>query len=84
MEKSGIRKFGLLTKLIVTTTILMICSISVLNFFIINHEKMVIRTDLQERGLALANNLAYNSEYGVLTANVTELSRLYCRIAEAA
>ncbi len=76
MERSRIRKFGLLTKLIVTTTILMICSISVLNFFIINHEKMVIRTDLQERGLALANNLAYNSEYGVLTANVTELSRL--------
>jgi len=70
------RKFGLLAKLIITITILMICSVSVLSFFLINHEKSVIRTDLQERGLDLANNLAYNSEYGVLTANVVELSRL--------
>lgn len=54
----------------------MIFSISILSLFLINHEKTVIRTDLQERGLALANNLAYNSEYGILTANVTELSRL--------
>jgi len=69
-------RMGLLTKLILTTTILMILSISVLSLVLIDQEKTVIRTDLQERGLALANNLAYNSEYGVLTANVTELSRL--------
>src|SRR4030042_1793406 len=75
MERIRVR-LGLLLKLTITITLLLITAIVVLSFFMINHEKVIIHADLKERGLALASNLAYNAEYGVLTANTSILSRL--------
>jgi len=70
------KKFGLFAKLVLTVSGLMIFLTVILSLFFINHEKSVIREELKERGLSLANNLAYNCEYGVLTDNAAELSRL--------
>ncbi|MFH1640588.1 MAG: ATP-binding protein [Candidatus Omnitrophota bacterium] len=69
-------KFGLAAKFIITVTILLIVTISILGLYFINHERGIINEDLKERGLSLADNLAYNSEYGMLTANIDILSTL--------
>ena len=75
-------RLGLRTKSIIAITILLISAVSILSFFFINHEKQIIHRDLKNRGLSLAKNLAYNSEYGVLTTNITVLNNLVRGIME--
>ena len=69
-------KLSLHVKLTITIVVLLILAVSSLSLFLINHEKIIIYKDLKERGLVLADNLAYNAEYGVLTAHTVILTRL--------
>ncbi len=69
-------KLSLHAKLTITIVVLLILAVSSLSLFLINHEKIIIYKDLKERGLVLADNLAYNAEYGVLTAHTVILTRL--------
>jgi PAS domain S-box-containing protein len=69
-------RLSLHLKLVITIAVLLILAVSSLSLFLINHEKIIIHTDLKERGLVLADSLAYNAEYGVLTANTVILTRL--------
>ncbi len=69
-------KFSIRTKLILVGTIIMIISTGLFGWFTVRHEENALRTELDERGSALAQNLAMNSEYGVLTMNFDELDRL--------
>ncbi|MBN1869189.1 MAG: PAS domain S-box protein [Candidatus Omnitrophica bacterium] len=72
-EKKGL---GLAAKFILSITLLLITEIAVLSIYILDHERQILYDTLQEKGLALANNLAYNSQYGMLTANERILSNL--------
>lgn len=69
-------RLSLHVKLVITIAVLLILAVSSLSLFLINHEKIIIHTDLKERGLVLADSLAYNAEYGVLTTNTVILARL--------
>jgi methyl-accepting chemotaxis protein len=69
-------KFGLKAKWITYATIMTILGAAILSWFVIRHEKKIVQDELKKRGLSLAKNLAYNSEYGVLIANQTILLKL--------
>ncbi len=73
---------SLTAKLIIAITTLIFLVTLVLYLFFIQHERRIIRDNLREMGISLANNLAYNSEYGVLTANLEVLSNLVSGIME--
>lgn len=69
-------------KFILSISILIILTSLCLSLFFIKHETTQIRKNLISRGKSLAKNLAYNSEYGVLTANKETLLRLLEGILE--
>jgi two-component system, NtrC family, sensor kinase len=75
-------KFSLLVKIVITIAVLLVSAISVLSVVLLNHERTIIHQDIQERGLALADNVAYNCEYGVLTLNAAILSKLIAGVME--
>jgi PAS domain S-box-containing protein len=56
-------------KWVVYITIVIILLASALSFFFIRQQKTSEKENLIRYGLTLVNNLAYNSEYGVLIAN---------------
>lgn len=62
-------KTGLRTRWVISITILIIFLASGLSFFLIQRLKISERENIIRYGFTLANNLAYNSEYGVLIAN---------------
>ncbi len=66
----------LFPKLVITILTLIILNSVVLSFFFIMHEKDTIGTEQRRRADALAHNLAYTSEYGLLTRNNELLSEL--------
>ena len=68
--------FGIRSKAIMAITIFVICIVTILSVFFIKHEHTIIHSDLRQMGLVLANNLAYNAEYGVLTDNADILKNL--------
>ncbi|MCK5534383.1 HAMP domain-containing protein [bacterium] len=75
-EKEWKRSMGLQKKAIIYIGGLIIFISTILSiFFIVQYRKQVYRS-LGERGLALAKNLAYNSEYGISIANEDILSKL--------
>lgn len=60
----------------ITISFLIMGVASLLSIFFIKHETRIIHDDLKELGLVLANNLAFNAEYGILTSNTSNLSNL--------
>ena len=69
-------RFGIKAKLILLSSILTLTASSFFGWFSIQHEKNTLRDELNERMNSLTNNLATNSEYGLLTFNEEELNRL--------
>ncbi|MBI4778238.1 HAMP domain-containing protein, partial [Candidatus Desantisbacteria bacterium] len=63
-------------KLITSVSLLVISLAVVLSSFFVYNQKMIIENELQNRGLALSKNLAYNSEYGLLFKNKEMLDKL--------
>lgn len=87
-------KLSLQTKAVIVISILVILVSAVLTVFFIRQEEEIIRAQFKERGTALAGNLAYNCEYGILTGNKAALENLvegvvnqpdvvYCRVKDA-
>lgn len=60
---------GLRKKWVIYITIIIILLAFALTFFFIRRLKLSEKENLMRYGITLANNLAYNSEYGVLIAN---------------
>jgi methyl-accepting chemotaxis protein len=75
-------KFSIRAKLILVGIIIIIISTGFFGWFTVQHEENALRTELDERGHSLSQNLAMNSEYGVLTMNKDELNRLVNNILQ--
>ncbi|MFH1776301.1 MAG: HAMP domain-containing methyl-accepting chemotaxis protein [Candidatus Omnitrophota bacterium] len=69
-------RIGLQLKAVISIALLIIIVASSLSFYFIRYVNQQAYEDLRKRGLSLAKNLAYNSEYGVLIANREMLSKL--------
>lgn len=69
-------RFGLLLKFSISISILLILSAIVLSFLLMGVERFRVEGDLKNKGRLLARNLAYNSEYGILSKNLENLRRL--------
>lgn len=72
----GKRGRGLQTKAATFVTLLIISIATLLIWFSIYQQRQQLYSSLKKRGLSLAKNLAYNSEYGILIANEDMLSKL--------
>ncbi|MBN1794920.1 MAG: HAMP domain-containing protein [Candidatus Omnitrophica bacterium] len=71
-------KYSLGFKLTLGFVVAVLLISSALSFYLLGHENELFRTELRKRGLALATNLAFNAEYGILVKNdyiLTELVR---------
>jgi PAS domain S-box-containing protein len=69
-------KFGIDAKFIFLALFLIMSSTGFLGWYSIKHEQKALNIELEERILSLMNNLAHNSEYGMLTQNKEELTHL--------
>ena len=69
-------KIGLAVKFIILITALIILTSSILSLFFINRQSADLLSSLKEKGILLARNLAYISEYGVLTSSKEPLEKL--------
>ncbi len=63
-------------KIILYTIALVIVIAVFLGWFFVRHETEVVKTELEERANTILNNLAYNSEYGVLVGDKETIARL--------
>jgi len=62
-------RVGLFLKFFLSIALLVVFTSSVLGYFLIQNEIARIKADLKQRGIELSQNLAYDSEYGVLVRN---------------
>ena len=69
-------RIGLPLKFIISISIVIILTSLSLTWFFINNQVIQIRTALEDRCALLAQNLALDSEFGVLTGNKTYLKKL--------
>ena len=69
-------KSSLCVKIIIGIVFLVAFVALVFSFFFITNQRKIIYSSLKSRGLILATNLAYNSEYGVITENIGSLNNL--------
>lgn len=69
-------KLGIATKINMIVIIFIVIANGFLAWFFIQHETRALNKELDERAAAITNNLAYNSEYGVLVDEKEELGRL--------
>ncbi len=69
-------KFNITTKITLFTCLLIIILCIFLAWFFIQHETNSLKTELDERANTIINNLAYNSEFGVLVGDTESLNRL--------
>jgi methyl-accepting chemotaxis protein len=69
-------KLGLIFKFTLAVSATLICSVIVLSYFNVQTERSRAETELKNKGATLARNLAYNSEYGILSNNTESLNRL--------
>jgi signal transduction histidine kinase/CheY-like chemotaxis protein len=74
---------GLHFRWILTVSLIVLVSIGVTSFFVIGHESHLLRSELENRGLILTENLAFNSEFGVLTRNRQSLASLIQGVLKA-
>lgn len=63
-------------KLILSVSLLVISLAVILGSFFVCEQKALIESELRNRGLSLSENLAYNSEYGLLFENKEMLDKL--------
>jgi len=82
-KKNG-GQFGLRFKFIALISLLLVVSGASLGWFFINRTKTSLQEELKRRGAALAENLAYNSRYGVSIEDSGVLDRLIKGIANKA
>jgi len=75
-------KLGLHFKSILGITILVVIVAAVLSTISLNATEKNIHRELGRRGLTLASNLAYNSEYAVLTNNIGDLEKFVTGIMQ--
>lgn len=57
------------TKAVIVMSALILLASAMLTYYFIESEKRIIFGNLERQGIALVNNIAYNSEYGLLTEN---------------
>jgi signal transduction histidine kinase len=63
-------------------TLFTVCIIGSVAWFIYQQGKSVLIRELQRHGISLAENLAYNSEYGLLFSDVEGLTKLVDGVAQ--
>ncbi len=69
-------RISLRVKMIASITVLILMTTVVLNVFFANHEKVLILDNLELKALDITGNLAYNSEYYLLTGDRKGLQKL--------
>ena len=69
-------KLGLIVKFTLSVCATLIISVIALSYFNVRIERLRAETEIKSRGAALARDLAYNSEYGILSDNKESLARL--------
>ena len=69
-------RFGLLAKFIPIGIIIILLIAVMLSLFFLSQQRTILTDGLKKRGIALTRNLAYNSEYGVITEDEVILSQL--------
>lgn len=69
-------EFGLKFKFVLIISALILFTSIILSGFLIKRQSDLIQGELEKRGRALVENLAYNSEYGVLIENEQLLANL--------
>jgi methyl-accepting chemotaxis protein len=69
-------KLGLIVKFALSVSAALILSVLALSYFNVQIEKLRAEMEIKNKGLTLARNLAYNSEYGILSNNIESLNRL--------
>jgi signal transduction histidine kinase len=70
------RKTSLNRTFTLSLTLLTLCVIGAVTWFFYHQEQSVLIVELQRHGVSLAENLAYNSEYGLLFTDVDGLNKL--------
>lgn len=76
-----LRNIGLKTKFVFVVSMVIVASMLTISGYLINRQNDIYRTELEKRGQALVNNLAYNAEYGVILESTSELEDLIKGIA---
>ncbi|MCX5725937.1 MAG: HAMP domain-containing protein [Candidatus Saganbacteria bacterium] len=71
-----INKLGLLMKFAVSVSALIILTSVLLSIILLGVERGRTVAEIKGKGEALAQNLAFNSEYGILSGNIDALDRL--------
>lgn len=69
-------KLGLIAKFTLSVFVTLIISVIALSFSHVQIERLRAEAEIINKGKALARNLAYNSEYGILSGNTEILNRL--------
>ncbi len=69
-------KFGLIFKFAISLSVLIIITSLLLTVFLVMSERIRIASDLKDKGLSIAKNIAYSSERGVLTDDKIFLQQL--------
>ncbi|MDI6793446.1 MAG: PAS domain S-box protein [bacterium] len=69
-------KLNIATKLNLLTALLIVIVSIFLGWFFLREQTQIFETELEERVNTIINNLAYNSEYGLLVGDGEALSRL--------
>jgi methyl-accepting chemotaxis protein len=69
-------KLGLIAKFTLSVALALVLTTVILSFSNIQIERSRVRAEIRNKGTALARNLAYNSEYGLLSGNKESLARL--------
>ena len=69
-------KLGLIVKFTVAISTVLVLSVFTLSFAHVQIERLRAEGELKNKGTTLARNLAYNSEYGILSGNTESLNQL--------
>jgi len=79
----ALSKFGLRERFVTVVSLVIVASMLIIGGYLISRQNEIYRTELEKRGQALASNLAYNAEYGVILESETELDNLIKGVARA-
>ncbi len=78
-----LRRFALREKFVVVVSIVIVTSMLVISGYLIKRQNEIYHQELAKRGQAMAANLAYNAEYGVILEAGDELQALIKGVAMA-
>jgi len=79
----SLKRFGLRERFVTVVSLVIIASMLIISGYLVNRQNDTYRNELEKRGRALAANLAYNAEYGVILESTTELENLIEGVARA-